>query len=62
MTKACKWRSITTAPKDREIIVWAPAREGLPPIASLCRWHPDAGFCIDELRKPTLWMDSPDAG
>ena len=48
-----------TAPKDRIILVWAPEREGLPAMFSLCLWHEDAGFCIDELRVPTWWRDLP---
>lgn len=51
------WLSISTAPKDgRTIMVYAPAREGLGELVSLCSWHPDAGFCIDELRSPTHWQ------
>lgn len=25
----------------------------------ICQWHEDAGFCIDELRTPTLWCEIP---
>lgn len=50
---------IETAPRDRPIIVYAPARDGLPEMASMCQWHPDAGFCIDEMREPTHWMEKP---
>lgn len=46
-------------PKDHPILVYAPAREGLPPIISICQWHPDAGFCICELRQPTIWTMLP---
>lgn len=46
-------------PKDHPILVYAPAREGLPPLMSVCQWHPDAGFCIDELREPTIWTTLP---
>lgn len=54
------WRSIDTALKDGTLIlVWAPGREGLPPLYSLCAWHKDAGFCIDELRSPTHWQPLP---
>jgi hypothetical protein len=53
------WHPIETAPKDREIVVYAPGREGLGELVSLCQWHPDAGFCIDELREPTLWTEKP---
>ena len=55
-----EWQPIETAPKDRSLfLVWAPGRDGLGPMFSLCAWHPDAGFCIDELREPTHWMPLP---
>jgi hypothetical protein len=53
------------APKDgRTIIVYAPPLDGLEAIVSLCAWHNDAGFCIDELREPTHWQpfDHPRTG
>lgn len=50
------WRPIDTAPTDgRCIVVYATARDGLNEMVSLCSYHPDAGFCIDELREPTHW-------
>lgn len=52
------WRDIETAPKDRIIEVYAPAFEdALGPMISLCQWHPDAGFCICQLRRPTHWRE-----
>lgn len=56
------WYPIQTAPIDREIVVYAPARHGLQEMASMCRWHEDAGFCIDEVREPTHWTDKPTQG
>lgn len=54
------WFEIASwAPRDREILVWAPARDGLPAMYSVCRWHPDAGYCIDEIREPTYWRELP---
>ena len=55
------WQPIETAPRDRLIIVFAPGDNPifyspLPDIVSLCKWHEDAGFCVDELREPTHWM------
>lgn len=35
------------------IEVYCPTREGLDPIISFCTWHPDAGFCVDEIRQVT---------
>jgi hypothetical protein len=53
------WQPIETAPHNRRIIVYAPGCHDLPDMASMCHWHPDAGFCIDELREPTHWMEKP---
>lgn len=51
------WLPIDTAPRDgRTIVVYAPARDGLGDLVSLCRWHADAGFCVDELREATHWQ------
>lgn len=55
------WRPIETAPKDGTLfLTWAPPVQGLPAMFSLCAWHPDAGFCIDELREPMYWWPLPD--
>lgn len=53
------WQPIETALRDRMILVYAPAYEGLPEIVGQCRWHEDAGFCVDELRFPTHWRLMP---
>ena len=54
------WQPIETAPKDGSlIIVRTDTREGLPAFATVCRWHPDAGWCVDELREVTHWMPLP---
>ena len=54
------WNPIEIAPKDREIIVYCPPVHGLGDIVCRCTWHPDAGFCVDELRSPTHWIDKPE--
>jgi len=59
-----KWRHISTAPKDAWIFVYAAPYTGggddpemwLPGFVSLCHWHPDGGFCVDELRQPIAWQ------
>jgi hypothetical protein len=56
------WQPISTAPKDGTQFVALSQDMGgndLPPFVSLCAWHPDAGFCTDELREPTHWMSIP---
>ena len=60
--RVCEWQSIETAPRDgTEIIVYCPPAHGLRHMASVCAWHEDAGFCVDELREPTLWQPLPPA-
>lgn len=52
-----EWRPIETAPRDGTMIwVYCPSAHGLSEMVSLCSWHSDAGFCVDELRHPTLWF------
>jgi hypothetical protein len=60
MSEPMTWQPMATAPKDGTLFLcWAPAAHGLPSMYSLCAWHPDAGFCIDELRAATHWMPVP---
>jgi len=47
-------------PKDKDILVYAPAYQDLRPLKQVCRWHESAGFCIDELRTPTHYKLLPD--
>lgn len=55
------WRPIETAPTDGTLIlVFAPGGEfDLPDLQSVCAYHQDGGFCIDEMRHPTHWMPLP---
>jgi len=55
------WMPISTAPKDGTL-VWAytAEREGLPAFQSACAYHPDAGWCTDELRYVTHWRPMRD--
>lgn len=52
-----EWQPIETAPKDRLIEVFASEYEGLNAMISLCQWHPDAGFCVCELRTASHWRE-----
>jgi hypothetical protein len=58
---AAGWQPIGTAPKDGTCFLAyaAPGQHGLPELYSLCVWHSNAGFCIDELREPTHWQPLP---
>lgn len=60
-TQSSGWQPIETAPRDGTIIwVYAAAAHGLPDFQSPCAWHPDAGFCADELRTVTHWRHIED--
>jgi hypothetical protein len=54
---ASEWRPIAEAPLDPKLTieVYAPARDGLNPLVTLCNYHPDAGWCVCELREVTHW-------
>lgn len=58
---AHSWQPIETAPMGREILVYCPSEHGLGCLICVCKWHEDAGFCVDELRSPTYWMLLPAA-
>lgn len=53
------WLPIADAPKDRPIAVYCPPYQDLESLVSKCQWHDSAGFCVDELRTPTLWKELP---
>jgi hypothetical protein len=54
------WHPIDeNTPRDHDIAVYAPAYGALPAIVCVCRWHPDAGFCVDEMRRETHWAELP---
>ena len=54
------WLPIDSAPKDgTEIIVYCPPAHGLNHMVSVCAYHEDAGFCVDELREPAFWIPLP---
>lgn len=55
-----QWQTIESAPKDREILVYAPSYQDLRPLISVCKWHDSAGFCIDELRQPSHYCELPE--
>lgn len=53
------WSPIDEAPKDGSYqLVYTSACDGLPPFISECSWHPDAGWCTDELRVVTHYLPS----
>lgn len=60
-SKGDGWQPIETAPRDGTLIlVFAPGTSRLGDLICPCAWHPDAGFCVCELREPTHWMRLPD--
>lgn len=48
------------APKDRTVLVYAAQYQDLPAFQSTAAWHPDAGWCVDELRPVVAWRFLPD--
>ena len=59
-TELNAWQPIETAPKDREILVYAPPYQDLKSLTKIIAYHDSAGYCIDELRYPTHWQELPD--
>lgn len=55
-----QWLPIENAPKNREILVYAPPHDGLDALKRICKWHESAGFCIDEFRTVTHYQELPD--
>lgn len=50
------WQPIETAPTDGTWVwVFVAEREGLPSFQCPCAYHPDGGWCCDELREVTHW-------
>jgi hypothetical protein len=56
------WQPIETAPQDgTEVLVYASPYEDLRGFCCVAKWHPDAGWCVCELRMATHWMPLPPA-
>lgn len=59
------WRPISEAPRDgTAILVFASGTSSrwdgdLGDLICCCAWHPDAGFCVCELREPSHWRPLP---
>lgn len=51
------WMPIETAPTDGTVVeCYAPgAIHALHDLIGPCAYHPDAGWCMDEIREITLW-------
>ena len=51
------WKLIKDAPEDGTVVwVYCPPAHGLPELQCACAYHPDAGWCVDELRYTTHWI------
>jgi hypothetical protein len=54
------WRPIASAPRNGTLVLfYAPSYEDLPEMMGVCAYHPDGGWCVDELRNVTHWMPLP---
>lgn len=52
------WHPIDdNTPRDRPVLILAPAMDRLPDLVALTTWHPDAGFCVCPLRRATHWAE-----
>ncbi|NPD67259.1 hypothetical protein HN018_06690 [Lichenicola cladoniae] len=50
------WLDLRDAPADGTVVeVLAPGREGLSTIICDCAYHPDAGWCVDQVREVMAW-------
>lgn len=54
-----RWQPIETAPEDREVLVYVAPKHGLEGFQCFAQYHPDAGWCCDELRETVCWKDKP---
>jgi hypothetical protein len=65
-----EWRPIETAPKDGARVLvfaqldppekWHECMRDLAPLIGIAAYHPDAGWCVCEVREVTHWMPLPD--
>jgi hypothetical protein len=63
------WQPIETAPRDgTEVLVyatmpdylqWADPEKQLRAVTRVTAWHPDGGWCVDELREALHWRPLP---
>ena len=52
-----QWKPISEAPTDGSVqLVYTSPYHDLPGFISSCAYHPDAGWCTDELREVTAYL------
>ena len=57
MRPEAEWQPIETAKPDGSLVwVYVAAYDGLPAFQAVASYHPDTGWCVDELRDVTHWM------
>ena len=62
-----KWLPIADAPRDEHLpyderpiwLLYVAERDGLHAFQTTCRYHDDAGWCVDELREATHYQHLP---
>lgn len=68
MSDRDKWQPISTAPRDGtrvwlyvagDTCGWEDPAMHLPPFQCEAAYHPEAGWCVDELREATHWRPLP---
>lgn len=56
-----EWQPIATAPTDgTRVLLYVPPYFTLPSFQCVGQYHPNAGWCVDELRDASYWMPLPD--
>jgi hypothetical protein len=55
-----KWKPISSAPRNKRILLWVPPYEGLPAFQTVAQYSPEYGWAVDELREPTKWRYLPE--
>jgi len=50
------WQPIETAPTDGTLVrVWVAPDYELPGFETVTYYHPEGGWCVDEVREATYW-------
>lgn len=57
--RAAMWMPMREAPEDAHILVGTNGAHSLPPFTTIVKYHPDGGWCVDELREPIACQPLP---
>lgn len=54
------WRSMDSAPLNREVFVYLAPNDGLPGVVTLAGWHQTGGWTLCSVRETVAWIDTPE--